>query len=52
MPGIKAESPPGAEQVIAASAPQDLVAYVNGKRRTLPYGAAEKTLLQWLRGVP
>lgn len=50
MPGLKA-GPAGEQgEVIAASAPEDLVCYVNGKRRTLPFGKAETTLLMWLRG--
>ena len=47
MPGLKE-----AEQVLPESPASELLVFVNGKKRVLPYGAAEKTLLQWLRGVP
>ena len=51
MPGLRTDHSTVPEgPIIAPTDKDDLVCYVNGKRRRLPYGKAEVTLLQWLRG--
>ena len=53
MPGKRTDYSAGQEgPIIEPAAREELYCYVNGKRRVLPYGRAEITLLQWLRGRP
>ena len=52
MPGLRTDYGAGQDvSLIEPVAKDELFCYVNGKRRVLPYGRAEVTLLQWLRGT-